>query len=214
MRHLSMVGGQSERGATLVELFITLVLLGIILGAVCTSFVSQRKAAAVHSQRVVLIQQAQAAMDLLTRELRRAGTNPTGTAFPSGTYPVTYSATQLEIRANLDNSNNNTTDPDEHLIYAYDTTTKRITRDAGNGAQPLVENIRAFTFQYLDGTGNPTTDSSKIRQLQLCITAQTAAADPRYTASSSTCSVTASAMTATIHGYRTFTMTSLINLRN
>ena len=202
MRHLSMVGGQTERGATLIELFITLALLGIILAAVCTSFVSQRKVAAVHSQRGVLIQQAQAALDLLTRELRRAGTHPTGATFT----PVTYSTTQLEIRADLNGNGTTDTnnDPDEHLIYAYDSTNKRITRDAGNGAQPLVEHIRAFTFQYLDSTGNPVLSSSPtvnsdIRQLQISITAQTASADPRYTPN---------------NGYRTFTMTSLINLRN
>jgi len=197
-----MVGGQTERGATLIELFITLALLGIILAAVCTSFVSQRKVAAVHSQRGALIQQAQAALDLLTRELRRAGTHPTGATFT----PVTYSATQLEIRADLNGNGTTDTnnDPDEHLIYAYDSTNKRITRDAGNGAQPLVEHIRAFTFQYLDSTGNPVLSSSPtvnsdIRQLQISITAQTASADPHYTPNS---------------GYRTFTMTSLINLRN
>ena len=194
MRHFSMIGSQPERGATLIELFITLTLLGIILAAVCTSFISQRKAAAVQSQRGVLIQQAQAAMDLLTRELRRAGTHPTGATFT----PVTYSATQLEIRADLD-GDGNTTGPDEHLIYAYDSAHKQITRDAGNGAQPLVDNIRAFTFQYLDSAGSATTVSSAIRQLQISITAQTAAHDPRYTAN---------------NGYRTFTMTSLINLRN
>ena len=202
MRHLSMVGGQTERGATLIELFITLALLGIILAAVCTSFVSQRKVAAVHSQRGALIQQAQAALDLLTRELRRAGTHPTGATFT----PVTYSATQLEIRADLNGNGTTDTnnDPDEHLIYAYDSTNKRITRDAGNGAQPLVEHIQAFTFQYLDSAGNPVLSSSPtvnsdIRQLQISITAQTASADPRYTPN---------------NGYRTFTMTSLINLRN
>ena len=201
MRHLSMVGGQKERGATLVELLLTLTLLGIILGAVCTSFVSQRKVAAVYSQRGVLVQQAQAALDLLTRELRRAGTNPTGATYT----PVTYSATQLEIRADL-NSNgttDTTADPDEHLIYAYDTTNKQITRNVGNGAQPLVEHIQAFTFQYLDSAGTvlntaPAVNNA-IRQLRISITAQTAAADPRYT---------------TNNGYRTFTMTSLIDLRN
>jgi Tfp pilus assembly protein PilW len=175
----------------------TLTLLGIILRVVCTSFVSQRKAMAVQSERTVLIQQAQAAMDLLTRELRRAGTNPTGATFT----PVTYSATQLEVRADLNGNGTTDTaaDPDEHLIYTYDSTNKRITRNAGNGAQPLVENIQAFTFQYLDSAGNATTVNSAIRQLQISITAQTVTHDPRYT---------------TNNGYRTFTMTSLIDLRN
>jgi len=167
------------------------------MGGITTSFVSQRKAMAVQSQRVFLTQQVQAALALLTRELRTAGTNPTGVTFT----PVTYSTARLEIRADLNGNGTTDTnnDPNEHLIYAYDAANKQITRDAGSGAQLLGENIRAFTFQYLDSAGNATTVSSAIRQLQISITAQTAAPDPKYTAN---------------NGYRTFTMTSLIALRN
>jgi len=172
-------------------------IVGVVMGGITTSFVSQRKTMAVLSQRGVLVQQAQAALDLLTRELRRAGTNPSGATFT----PVTYSTAQLEIRADVNGNGttDTTNDPDEHLIYAYDATNKRITRDAGSGAQPLVEQIQAFTFQYLDSAGNATTVSSAIRQLQIRITVQTAAPDPQYTAQ---------------HGYRTFTLTSLLALRN
>jgi type IV pilus assembly protein PilW len=194
MRHFSALSSRPDRGATLAELLITLALMGVILAGVTTSFVSQRKAMAVQSQRGLLIQQAQAALELLTRELRLAGTNPTGATFT----PVTYSTAQLEIRADL-NGNGTTSDANEHLLYAYDEPNKRITRDAGGGAQPLVENIQTFTFQYLDSAGNPTTLSSAIRQLQISITAQTAAPDPQY---------------KDHNGYRTFTMASLIALRN
>ena len=74
-----------------------------------------------------------------------------------------------------------------------------MTRDAGSGAQPLVENIQTFTFTYLDKNGNTTTVSSAIRQLQISITARTAAPDPQYKEN---------------NGYRTFSVTSLIALRN
>src|SRR5437879_7483575 len=159
MRHFSISSGQSERGMTLVELLIAMALVGVVMGGVTRSFVNQRKITAIQSQRVTLIQQAQAAMDLVTREFRTAGTNPTGAAF----VPVTYNASQLEIRADLNGNRTTDTnnDPDEHLIYAYDSTNKRITRDAGNGAQPLVEHIRAFTFQYLDSTGHPVLSDRK-----------------------------------------------------
>lgn len=162
---------------TLVELLIAMAIMGVVVGGVTRSFVNQRRITAIQNQRVALIQQAQAAMDLVTRELRTAGTNPTGAAF----VPVTYNASQLEIRADLNGNGTTDTsnDPNEHLIYAYDSVNKRITRDAGGGAQPLVDNIQAFQFQYLDSAGNATTVSSAIRQLQVTITARTAVSDQR-----------------------------------
>ena len=197
MRHVSTGAGRSARGMTLVELLISMAILGVVMGGVTRSFVQQRKITAIQTQRVALIQHAQAAMDLVTRELRTAGTNPTGAAF----VPVTYHAARLEIRADLNGNGTTDTnnDPNEHLIYAYDSAHKRLTRDAGSGAEPLVDNLQAFTFQYLDSAGAATTVSSAIRQLQITITARTAASDPTYTAN---------------HGYRTFTMTSVIALRN
>jgi prepilin-type N-terminal cleavage/methylation domain-containing protein len=196
MRHFSAVSGRSARGVTLVELLIAMAIVGVVLGGVTRGFVSQRKVTVIQNQRGVLVQQAQAAMELVTRELRRAGSNPTGATFT----PVTYSTAQLEIRADLD-GNGTTTGANEHLIYAYDAANRRITRDEmlGSGAQPLVENIQAFTFRYLDSTGNQTTVNNAIRQLQITITARTAAPDPTYKAN---------------NGYRTFTMTSLVALRN
>jgi len=182
---------------TLVELLIAMAIVGVVMGGVTGSFVNQRKITAIQNQRMVLIQQAQAAIDLVTRELRTAGTHPTGAAF----VPVTYNASQLEIRADLNGNGTTDTnnDPNEHLIYTYDSANKRITRDAGSGAQPLVDNIQTFDFKYLDSGGNQTNVSSAIRQLQITITARTAAPDPTYKAN---------------NGYRTFTVTSLVALRN
>src|SRR5215471_1794977 len=147
MRHYAAHSDRSARGLTLVELLVTMVILGVVLGGITRSFVQQRKLTSIQNQRLALIQQAQTAMDLVTRELRTAGMNPTGATF----VPVTYNLSQLEIRADL-NGNGTTdtsTDPNEHLIYAYDSANKRITRDEGlgNGPQPLVDSIQAFTFK-------------------------------------------------------------------
>src|SRR5262245_19955478 len=125
MRYFSTGSGRSERGMTLVELLIAMAIVGVVVGGVTRSFVNQLKITAIQNQRVALIQQAQAAMDLMTRELRTAGSNPTGAAF----VPVTYNASQLEIRADLNGNGTTDTnnDPNEHLIYAYDSVNKRIT---------------------------------------------------------------------------------------
>src|SRR5262249_59494249 len=99
------------------------------------------------------------------------------------------------------NGNGNTNDPDEHIIYAYDGTNRRITRDAGNGAQPIAENIQTFRFDYLNGANPPqlVTTSSAIRQIRVTVTARTATPHPAYTSHG---------------GYRTYNLTSLIELRN
>ena len=81
MRQCSTIAAQSERGIGLVELLIAMAILGVVVGGVTRSFVSQRMLTAIQNQRGVLIQQAQAAMDLVTRELRTAGSNPTGATF-------------------------------------------------------------------------------------------------------------------------------------
>lgn len=179
---------------TLVELLIAMALLGVILGSMTTAFITHRRAAVLQEHIAAMTQHALAALELLTLELRNAGSHPTGATFT----PVTYSATQLEIRADF-NGNGTTNELNEHVIYAYDATRSQITRDAGDGAASLVEHVQAFTFTYLDSTGQPTSLSSAIRQVQITITTRTATPDPAYTANG---------------GHRTFTLTSLITLRN
>lgn len=194
MLHTSAIYRMHNAGATLIELLISMAIMTMVMGAITTTFISQRKTYALQEDVAGMTQQAQMALDLVTRELRTAGTNPTGATFT----PVTYSPTQLDIRTDL-NGNGTTTDPDEHIIYAYDTPPLRLTRDTGSGAQSVAENIQAFTFRYLDSAGQPTAVSSAIRQLQLTITARTARPDPTY---------------AVNQGYRTYSLTSVITLRN
>jgi hypothetical protein len=106
-------------------------------------------------------------MDMLTHEIDIAGYNPTQAAF-SG---VTYSATQLELRADV-NRDGDTDDANEHIIYTYDATGLQILRNTGDGNEPLADQITAFTVQYLDANGNSTTVSANIRQLRITVTAR------------------------------------------
>ena len=186
----------NRAGMTLVEILIAMAIIGVIMGALTNTLVTQRKVYTLQENVSGMTQQVQTAMEIITREIRNTGTNTTGATFT----PVTYNATQLELRTDR-NGNGNTNDPDEHIIYAYDATTRRITRDAGNGAQPLAENIQTFTFDYLDSANPPqaVTVSSAIRQIRVTVTARTATPDPTYTSNG---------------GYRTYSLTSLIALRN
>jgi len=197
MRKTSASHGMHPAGTTLTEFLIAIVLVGLVVGAITQVFISQQKVYAVQEQVAGMTQQAQAALEIMTREVRNAGTNPTGATFT----PVTYiSSTQFEIRSDS-NGNGTTDDPDEQIIYVCDAANRRITRNAGSGAESVAETIQTCA-PFIEGftsTGQSTTDSNAMRQIRLTVTTRTAAPDPTYGSNG---------------GYRTYTLTSLISLRN
>jgi len=184
----------NEKGFTLIEMLISMAIGLIIIAALSTTFILQREAYDDQEQIAVMVQNARAAMDIMTREIRMGGYDPT----PAGFNGIPYNAGQLQIFADLD-GDGNPNNSNEDITYTYDNINLQIDRDTGGGAQPFAENIQAFTFSYLDSSGTPTTTTSDIRQIQITITARTAEPDRNYTPNS---------------GYRTYTLTSYITPRN
>jgi type IV pilus assembly protein PilW len=182
-------------GFTIIELLIAIAIMGIIIGAMFSFSIAQRKYFSVQEEISEMTQNTRAAMDMITGELAMAGYSPSDAAAFSG---ISYSASQLQIYADL-NGDGDRTDPNENIIYTYDTSNKRILRDTGGGNQPLSENIQSFIFEYLNDQGNPTTLAANIRQIRLTITGRTGKPDRLY---------------ATNSGYRTYTLTSSITPRN
>lgn len=191
---------EKDPGFTLIELLIAMALALVVIGALSSAFLSQFKTFDAQEQVTEMIQDARAAMDMISREVKMAGYDPTG----AGIVGIPYSATQLEIRADLngDGETDGTAsndDTNEEIIYTYDSTNKQIDRNTGGGAQPFAENIQSFTFQYYDTDGNTTTTAADIRQIELTITARTSEPDPNYGQNS---------------GYRTYTLISYVTPRN
>ena len=157
-----------------------------------------------------MVQNARAAMDMVSGEIAAAGYSPSGPV-SNPVVPVfngiLYDPSQLQIQADL-NGNQRTissTEPNENpnelVTYSYDSIKKRIVRKTNKSGvnQPFAENIQTFGFDYLDALGNSTTVTANIRQIRLTITARTSKPDPQYTTNS---------------GYRTFTLTSVVTPRN
>jgi len=191
-----------ERGFTLIELLIAMAVGLIVLSAVVSTFIIQRKTFDVQEQTTEMTQNARAAMDLMTREIRMAGYNPTGATFDG----VTFNISELKIQADLNggdlnNDGDTTSGSNETITYSYDGTNNQIDRKIGAGTpNALAENIQAFTFEYLDKNGaGPETTSSDIRQIRITIEARTAKPDANYGPNS---------------GYRTYTLTTLITPPN
>jgi len=187
-----------EQGFTLVELLVAMAIALVVIGSISSAFVSQRKTFASQEQINEMIQSARAAMDIISRELKMGGYDPTG----AGIVGVPYSSTQLQVVADL-NGDGDTSDSNESITYTYDGTNFQIDRNTGGGSQPLAENIQSFTFTYWEGDGatevTASGDEGDIRQIEITVTARTAQPDPDYSANS---------------GYRTFTLTSYITPPN
>ncbi|MEW5948773.1 MAG: prepilin-type N-terminal cleavage/methylation domain-containing protein [Thermodesulfobacteriota bacterium] len=191
-------------GFSLVELLIAIAISGIVLSAVSSLFIMQNKSYSVQEQVAEMQQNARAAMDIMTREIRTAGCDPTGSAnagIVSAASDSINFTQDITDDAGTGNPDGDTADANENITYSLYTSSgiQKIGRDTGGGNQPVAENIQALTFAYYDSAGNTTAVPADIRQIELTITARTANPDPDYT---------------TNGGYRTCTLTSLITPRN
>jgi len=188
----------SNDGFTIIELLIAIAIMGIIISALFSFSIAQRKYFSVQTQISEMTQNTRAAMDMIGGELSMAGYRPSD-ATPVF-FGIPYSTSQLQILAEF-NADNDRDDTYENITYTYDSSEKQIKRNTntGGGNQTFSENIQSFTFEYLDAQGNPTTTTANIRQIRLTITGRTSKPDHLYTTNS---------------GYRTYTLTSLITPRN
>jgi type IV pilus assembly protein PilW len=196
-----------NRGFTLMELVVAMGIGMVILGSIAGTFMTQTKFYNAQEQVNEMQQNARAAMDLMTREVKLAGYKPRGTESFTG---VSYSTTELRIRANLNgylddlNGGNATINDssDEHVVYTFDSANKQIKRAYGViGATPevIASNIESFTFGYLNSSGAATTTEANIRQVSLNITARTSKPDPNL---------------STNNGYRTYNISTVITPTN
>ncbi len=163
----------NEQGFTMVEIMVALAISLILMGIAVKIFLVQQKAYNVQGQLSEMQQNIRAATDMIVRETKMAGYNPTGASFNG----ITYDTSQLRILADLD-GDGAATGTNEDITYSYDGTDTQIVRDIGAGGQPVAENIQTFTFDYLDASGTSTTDTDLIRQIKITITGRTTKVDP------------------------------------
>ena len=190
-KHYSIFSArQDNKGFTLIELLVAMAVGIIALAAFYGVFTVQNKRFSIEEQIIEIQQNARAAMDILTREIRMAGFNPDA------------DATSQIITATADTFSFRTDEPgdDSTITYSFDLADHQITRNINEGGdQPLAENIESLAFTYYDGSGSTTATASAIRQIRIAITARTARPDPLWPNNG---------------GYRTYTITSDVTPRN
>ena len=172
----------NERGFTLIELVIGLAISLILMGVAVSIFNVQRKSYSLQEQVTEMQQNVRAAMDMMVREIRMAGYDPTESGFVG---IGTNTTTLLQILADID-GNGTSTGTNEDITYRYynvsDATYPReIKRNTGGGGfQPFAENIDGCSFLYYDSNGIATTTASSIRQIRITVTGMTDKPDPDF----------------------------------
>ncbi|MCG6533921.1 MAG: prepilin-type N-terminal cleavage/methylation domain-containing protein [Syntrophales bacterium LBB04] len=215
---------ETSRGFSLLELMIAMSVGLIVLGAVYSVFTLQNKQFANQDVAVEMQQNARMAMDIITREIRMAGYNPTrtgsGSILPTGSgslMPDPISTTYVGIRnAAADtisfaldiNGNGDLTagsaNPNENIVYdRYESPSGSgiyaLGRTSNGNKQPVIQYLDSLGFEYFKADGSAATDLANIRTIRVTIRTIAAKPDPSYT---------------TNNGFRTYTLTSTVTSRN
>jgi type IV pilus assembly protein PilW len=151
------------RGYSLVDLLVALAVGGAVLAATVMLLHQGLQAWVWGTARVEAQQAARYALDRLAGELREAGYDPT----VAGIAPVVI-AEPTRIAFQRDFNGNGVVDPTrERVTYLLRPGERTLRRDAGGGAQPVIDGVRAFRLVYLDRTGLPTTVPAEVRAVQI-----------------------------------------------
>lgn len=149
---------------SLADLLTALAILGLVLSGTFTLLHHGQRTYAEEVARVEAQQSARIALDRLAREIRQAGRGggPAGVAAISVAEP-----TRIVLHVDLDG--------DGVVADRRETVTWRLAagvlrRDAGGGAQPIVEGVRDFTLGYRDERGAPTAEPTAVRSVRISLT--------------------------------------------
>jgi type II secretory pathway component PulJ len=148
---------------TLADLLMSTALLGVTAGATMITLEQGQRVWAVGATAVETQQSARAALTWLAAELRAAGQGNSGDALPALSV-----AEPARLVLHLDRNR------DGVIAGAPESVTWRLAgdvlrREAGGGAQPVINAVHALAFTYLDAEQRVTSDPSAVRRISITL---------------------------------------------
>jgi type IV pilus assembly protein PilW len=154
---------RAHAGYSLLDLLVALAVGGGLLASTVILLHLGLRAWLWGAARVEAQQSARYALERMVRELREAGYDPT----VAGIAAVVV-AEPSRIAFQRDLNGNGVVDPTrERVTYVLRAGERILRRDAGGGAQPVIEDVRRFLLTYLDRAGRPTTDPAAVSAVRI-----------------------------------------------
>jgi len=169
---------QDDKGFTLVELMVVVALSTIIIVAIYSAYIIQQRTYYSQDQVIEMQQNIRSGLDMMAREIRMAGYDPTD----SNNFSIT-AASNNSITFTMDLDEDGATGGTNETI-TYTLSGTNLTRNNGGGDQPVAENIERIEFFYtLDDDSQTTTPGTldDIRSIRISLLAIASQRDAKYT---------------------------------
>ena len=175
----------NEKGFTLVELLVAMVIAAIVMTSVYSVYTAQQRSYVVQEEVAAMHQNLRAAMYFMEREIRMAGCDPTGAA--GAGIQSDSNATSIHFTEDFrgkdtgDPPDGDTGDPDEDISYFLadadgDGDADDLVRDTGGVEadieKVIAENIASLNFTNLESDGiTPTAVFDDMRFVRITLVA-------------------------------------------
>ncbi len=163
---MTPVGARGDpRRVTLTDLLVSVAVLGMVMAANFSVLDGGRRAWHVGSARVEAQESARIALTRIARDIRAAGAGVTAT------FAAVSVAEPTRIVFHRDENQDGVVGGTrETITWKLDRGILR--RDAGGGAQPIVNGVRALALAYFDAAGAPTTRPEDVRSVDITLTTE------------------------------------------
>jgi type IV pilus assembly protein PilW len=149
---------RADGGYSLVDMLVALAVGGGLLAATVTLLHLGLRAWVWGAARVEAQQSARYALERMASEVREAGYDPTVAGIAA-----VVAAEPARVAIQRDANGNGVIDPTrERVTYVLRAGESILRRDAGGGAQPVINGVRALRLGYLDRDGAATTDPAAV----------------------------------------------------
>ncbi len=171
--YLDIEEAKKNKGFTLVELMVSIVIAMVLLGGLFSFFVSQSRSYASNEVTVRTIQDSRRSVSTMVKDIRLAGYKTSTSSF-CGVVQATDKLIQVISDLNQDGD---TLDDGENITYSWNPGTEELTK---NGTL-FLGSVSSLVFQYTlqdDSVTSTPADLTQIRKITMSITVKSQKLDP------------------------------------
>ena len=165
----------ANRGFTLAEVMVAMAVMSVVMVMVISVTTSLSRSNATQNVAAGVQQVTRAGIDIMTRNIRKAGLNPLNIN-PIGIVQATSNSIRFQYDTNGSGTiaTNAIDDANEDMGYLLNGNKQLIRQLNGkaNTNRSMIDNVSDLTFRYLDADNAQTSDLSAIRTIKISLTVE------------------------------------------